>query len=233
MTPDWWFDERQHAGEEHLDRAQVAQYDEKVQFDPSHEVELLLELGLGADDTFVDFCTGTGDVPLAVAEYCDRVVAIDIAEPMLEVARTKVDESDRQGIELVHTGILGYEHAGAPASFAFSKNALHHLPDFWKVEALKTVGDTLEPGGIFRLRDLVYSFDPRDSHERIESWLAQMAASNFTEEELRNHVREEFSTYGFVLESMLESTGFEILDATYSRGFYAAYTCEWQGHRSG
>ena len=229
MTLDWMINERQHAGEEHLDPEQVARYDEKIPFDPSQELELLLELGLTDEDTFVDFGTGTGVVPLAVAGYCERVVAIDISETMLRVAREKIDTKGIQNIDIVHEGIVSYEHEGSPASFVFSKNALHHLPDFWKVEALKTVRNTLEPGGIFRLRDLVYSFDPRDSHESIESWLERMVTTDFTDEELRNHFREEFSTYDFLLESMLEETGFEILDSTYSEGIYAAYTCTWQG----
>jgi putative AdoMet-dependent methyltransferase len=221
--------ERRHAGEEHLDPEQVARYDEKIPFDPSQELELLLELGLDDEDTFVDFGTGTGVVPLAVADYCERVVAIDISETMLDVVREKVDTRGIQNIDIVRDGFVNYDHGGDPTSFAFSKNALHHLPDFWKVEALKTVGDTLEPGGIFRLRDLVYSFDPRDSHESIESWLERMEKTDFTHEELRNHFREEFSTYDFLLESMLEETGFEILDSSYSEGIYAAYTCTWQG----
>jgi SAM-dependent methyltransferase len=170
-----------------------------------------------------------GVVSLAIAEYCDRVVAIDISDAMVDVVRKKANEGGVRNVEPVHAGFVSYEHEGDPASFAFSKNALHHLPDFWKVEALKTVGDTLEPDGIFRLRDLVYSFDPRESHDAIETWLAEMESTDFTDEELRTHFREEFSTYGFLLEAMLEETGFEILDSTYSEGFYAEYTCRWQG----
>jgi putative AdoMet-dependent methyltransferase len=229
MTRDWIVDEHRHAGEEHLDPAQVARYDEKIPFDPSPELDLLVDQGLTDEDTVIDFGAGTGVFSLAVADYCDRVVAIDISETMLDVFREKVEERGVQNVEIVHDGFVRYEHEGDPASFVFSKNALHHLPDFWKVEALKTVGDTLEPGGIFRLRDLVYSFAPQDSHKAVESWLDRMAATDFTEEELRNHFRKEFSTYGFVLESMLEETGFEILDSTYREGFYAAYTCKWRG----
>lgn len=227
MTSQWHIDEIHHAGEEHLDPEQVARYDEKVPFDPSKECELLVEHGLSAEDTVVDFGTGTGEFPLAVADHCERVVAVDVSEPMLDVVREKRDEHDIRNVEVVHDGFVGYEHEGNPAAFVFSKNALHHLPDFWKVEALKTVGETIEPGGIFRLRDLVYSFDPWESHEAVESWLAGMASTDFTETELHAHVREEFSTYDFVLETMLEETGFEILDSSYRDGFYAAYTCRW------
>lgn len=227
MHRKWIFDEQAHAGEEHLDPSQVAQYDEKIPFDPSAEVELLKELGLSRNDTIVDFGTGTGSFPVAVADHCDRVVGIDVSDTMLEVAREKVEARDIQNVEFVHEGWLGYEHEGTSASFVFSKNTLHHLPDFWKVEALKTVGDILHKAGIFRLRDLVYSFDPHRSQEAITTWLEGMESSQFTDDELHRHFREEFSTYGFILESMLEQTGFEIIDVTYRDGFYASYTCRW------
>ena len=229
MTLDWTIDERVHAGEEHVDPAQVAAYDEKIPFDPSHEIEYMLDHGVSDTDTVVDLGTGTGVFPLAAASHCGRVVAVDVSETMVAVVRDRADERGVENLEVVHDGFVSYDHEGEPASYVFSKNALHHLPDFWKVEALKNVGAILEPGGIFRLRDLVYSFDPAESHEAIEDWLAEMEPTAFTDEELRNHFREEFSTYDFLLEPMLEATGFEILETSYSRGFYAAYTCRWTG----
>ena len=229
MSSEWRIDERRHAGEEHLDPEEVARYDEKIPFDPSRELDLLLDLGLSREDTFVDFGAGTGVMALAAAPHCGRVVAVDVSEPMLDRAREKASQDSN--VEFVHDGFVSYGHEGEPAAFAFSKNALHHLPDFWKVEALKNVGSTLEPGGILRLRDLVYSFDPAESHDAIESWLDGMAETTFAEAELHAHFREEFSTYDFIMESMLEKAGFEIVDAAYRDGFYAAYTCRWPGNR--
>lgn len=52
-----------------------------------------------------------------------------------------------------------------------------------------------------------------------------MESTQFTTEKLYRHFRAEFSTYGFILESMLERTGFDIVEATYRDGFYASYTC--------
>ena len=229
MVPEWFFDEHQQAGEEHLDPDQVARYDEKIPFDPSDEIELLQKHGLSTEDTVIDFANGTGEFPLAIAEYCDRVVAVGVSETMLEKARGKVEASEAGNIELVHSGIVSYNHEREPASFVFSKNAFYHLPDFWKVEALKTVGEPLESGGIFRLRDLVYSFKPADSHENIEAWLDGMEPTLFTDEELNNHFRKDFSTNDFLMEPMLEQAGFKILDASYRQGFYASYTCKWHG----
>lgn len=232
MTPEWFIDETLHAGAEHLEEDRVARYDEKIPFDPSREIALLEEYGLSEEDTVVDFGAGTGVFPVAVAERCDRVVAVDVSETMLDAAREKAQSGGVENVEFVHSGIVRYTHDGEPASFVFSKNALHHLPDFWKVEALKTIGATLEPGGVFRFRDLVYSFDPDDSHERIETWLDRMEPTLFTREELTDHFRAEFSTYDFLMEPMLERTGFEVLDASYRDGFYAAYTCKRRGDRN-
>lgn len=225
MRPNWYIDETAHAGAEHLDPDQVASYDEKIPFDADEEVGVLREHGLAEGDTVVDFGTGTGEFPLAAAPHCDRVVGVDASEAMLDVAREKLDATEVTNVDLVRVGMVEYDHEGAPAAAVFSKNALHHLPDFWKVEALKTMYETLEPGGLLRLRDLVYSFDPADSHEEVEAWLEGMEDTQFTETELHRHFREEFSTYDFLMEPMLREAGFEIRTADYRAGFYAAYTC--------
>jgi SAM-dependent methyltransferase len=232
MRSEWMIDEHRHSGDEHLDPEAAARFDDKLPFDPSSEVDILMELGLSSEDTIVDFGTGTGVFPLAVAGHCERVVAVDVSKAMLEVVRERMERSDIRNIETIHEGFLSYDHRGMLASFAFSKDALHHLPDFWKVEALKNVGRTLKDGGIFRLRDFVFSFEPSDSLEEIETWIDENKEStSFTDEEIYRHFREEYSTYGFVLEPMLEQVGFEILESKYAGEFYAEYSCRWQGSR--
>ena len=230
MIPGWIMNEKQNAGEEHLDPEEVARFDEKLPFDPSTEINLLLEFGLSEEDTVVDFGTGTGVFPLAIAEHCNRVVANDVSETMLDVVRRRMETRGIRNIDLVNEGFVSYEHQGESASFVFSKDALHHLPDFWKIEALKTIRETLKDGGIFRLRDFVFSFEPEDSYEKIESWIDEnKEVTSFSEEEIHRHFRDEYSTYGFLLEPMLERVGFEILESTYDGDFYATYTCLWDG----
>ena len=78
----------------------------------------------------------------------------------------------------------------------------------------------LRPGGVFFLRDLVFSFEPHDAESTIEQWLARAAArpeDGWTRAELETHVREEFSTYNWLLEPMLERAGFEIREIKYAR----------------
>jgi hypothetical protein len=62
----------------------------------------------------------------------------------------------------------------------------------------------------------------------VEAWLAGAAESptrGWTRSELEEHMREEHSTFTWLLEPMLERTGFEIRDAEYRGGAYAAYVC--------
>jgi hypothetical protein len=90
-------------------------------------------------------------------------------------------------------------------------DALHQLPDFWKVMALQRIAATLRLGGILRLRDLVYSFDPTEAAGRLNAWLAAAPsdpARGWTADELATHIRAEYSTYSWLLESMLERVGF-------------------------
>lgn len=228
MDADWCIDEREHAGQEHLDADEAAQFDEKLPFDPTSDIELLLDYGLSSADTIIDFGSGTGEFPIAVSPHCAKVIAVDVSESMLTVLAEKLDRQKIENVEIVHDGFLSYEHQDDPVAFAYSKDALHHLPDFWKIEALKQIGHTLQDGGILRLRDFVFSFDTQESRATIDRWIAeQQETTLFSDEEIYMHFRDEYSTYGFLLESMLESVGFDILESTYVDEFYGMYVCEW------
>jgi hypothetical protein len=109
--------------------------------------------------------------------------------------------------------------------------ALHHLPDFWKAVAIARVAEMLRPGGVFRLSDVVYSFAPHDADERIERWISDTMAADvdagWTRAELAEHVRDEHSTFTWLLEPMIERGGFAIVDADYSADqMVARYVCE-------
>lgn len=227
--PGWMIDELAHAGDEHLDPAYVAAYDAKSQTDPSADITLLRSLGMNAASTVVDLGAGTGAFAIAVAPHCRRVVAVDVSPAMLGVLRGTMARRGIANIEPVHAGLLSYEHQGDPADVVYSRNTLHHLPDFWKGIALARIAAMLRPGGILRLHDLVYSFDPTDAPERIEAWLANAPADpaqGFTRADLELHVRTEHSTYTWLLEPLLERAGFAIQQADYRpSGAFAAYVC--------
>lgn len=227
--PAWMIDELAHAGDEHLDPAYVAAYDAKSQVDPTADVALLQSLGMNSDSTVVDLGAGTGTFALAVAPHVRRVVAVDVSPAMLDILRANIARQGIANVEPVHAGLLSYEHQGDPADAVYSRNTLHHLPDFWKGIALSRVAAMLRPGGILRLHDLVYAFDPADAPARIDAWLANAPtdpAQGFTRADLETHVRTEHSTFTWLLEPLLERAGFEIQQAEYRpSGTFAAYTC--------
>lgn len=228
-TPRWFPDEIAHAGAEHLDPDYVLTYDRKAGTDPADEVALFRARGLDETSTIVDLGAGSGAFTLAVAPLCRRVVAVDLSHPMLTHLNESADRRGIANIECIQSGFLTYEHQGDPADFVYSRNALHHLPDFWKAVALERIAAMLKPGGIFRLHDLVYSFDPSEAGERFEAWLATAPddpAQGWTRAELETHIREEHSTFNWLLEPMLERAGFTIDEVSHTTaGVFAAYTC--------
>jgi SAM-dependent methyltransferase len=220
----WYPAEQAHAGPEHLDPEYVAAYDAKTQLDLEEALALLRRSGLAADTTLVDLGCGTGLLAAAAASEARRVVGVDVSPAMLEVARSRSD-----AVEWVEAGFLTYEHEGEPPQLVHSRNALHHLPDFWKGVALARVHALLAPGGVLVLRDLVYDFEPTEADDRLEEWLAGAAetpAEGWTRPELEEHARDEHSTYSWLLEPLLAHAGFEILERDVRRGIYATYVCE-------
>jgi ubiquinone/menaquinone biosynthesis C-methylase UbiE len=189
---------------------------------------LLQHLNLNQSHTLVDLGAGTGTFALAAAGLCRRVVAVDVSRDMLAVLREKLERSGIANVESVQGGFLSYNHHGEPADFVYSRHALHHLPDFWKAIALVRIAAILKPGGVLYLRDLVYSFNPDEAEAAIESWLGGAstdARSGWTRAELETHLREEYSTFNWLLEPMIERAGFTIRDGQHHNSIYSAYTC--------
>lgn len=218
------------AGPEHLDASYVAAYDQKAGFDPGPDIEALRGRGLGADSTLIDFGAGTGTLAVAAASVCKRVVAVDVSPAMIGAIRAKTDGAETANVECVQAGFLSYEHTGEAPDFIYTRNALHHLPDFWKGIALSRIAALLAPGGTLQLRDLVFSFDLSDAAEGVERWLQSSAADRpeegWTREELEAHLREEYSTFTWLLEPLIEAAGFKIDTAEHaSVGAYANYIC--------
>jgi hypothetical protein len=85
----------------------------------------------------------------------------------------------------------------------------------------------VRPSGVCRLSDVVFSFEPSEAADRIEAWCATDGldgGDEWTRAELEEHVRDEGSTYTWLLEPMIERCGFHIEEAAYSEdGILAAY----------
>jgi SAM-dependent methyltransferase len=226
---EWLPDELAGAGAEHLDATYISTYDQKAGFDPSEDVELLRGLGLGAASTIVDLGAGTGTFALAAALHCRRVIAVDVSPAMVDWLRRRIESMSTQNVEVALAGLLSYRHVGEPPDFVYTRNALHHLPDFWKAVALSHVAAMLRPGGVLRVRDLIYSFDLPEVEDRIERWLENASpdtATGWTRSELAAHVRDEHSTFAWLFEEMLDRAGFNVEDVKHSATqTYSAYVC--------
>ncbi|TDE11895.1 class I SAM-dependent methyltransferase [Jiangella asiatica] len=224
--PGWMLDELASAGRENLDPEHVRRYDAKEDAGAPAEVRLLQDLGLGPDAHVVDLGAGTGQFTLAVAAVCARVTAVDVSPVMLELLRSKVAAAGATNVHTVRAGFLSYEHPGH-ADVVYSRLALHHLPDFWKAVALCRVRAMLRPGGLLRLSDVVFAFDPADTEQRVEAWCASIegvTADDWVRADAEEHVRDEHSTFTWLLEPVIVRAGFDIEDATYSPdGVQAAY----------
>ena len=225
----WMLDEVASAGRENLDAVHVARYDGKEDAGAAREIALLGEWGLGPGAVVVDIGAGTGQFALAVAPRCERVVAVDVSPVMLEALRARVEAAGLGNVDVVRAGFLSYEPRGRPADFVYSRLALHHLPDFWKGVALSRIHRMLRPGGVLRLFDVVYDFEPAEAVDRIEAWCATGSAEaqvegDWTRAELEEHVRDEQSTFTWLLEPLIRRCGFTIERAEHSEdGISAAY----------
>ena len=222
-------DELAHAGPEHLDPAFVAGYDRKQGYpDPAEDLAAFEAHGLGADSTVVDLGAGAGQFALAAARRFGHVVAVDVSPAMLTALRERSAAAGLANLDCVRAGFLSYQHQGPPADGVYTRNALHQLPDFWKALALDRIARMLRPGGVLRLRDLIYDFRPADVERIFQDWFDNAAtdpADGYTGADYAEHIRTEFSTFRWLLEPMLAAAGFEILTVEFERHLYGAYTC--------
>ena len=232
MDETWMLDELAHAGPEHLDEGFIAGFDRKQGYpDPEADIAAFEARGLGRHSTVVDFGAGTGQFAVPATARFGRVIAVDVSAAMLGALRAKArataGEDGRSRLECVRGGFLSYRPA-EPVDGVYTRNALHQLPDFWKVTALRRIAGMLRPGGVLRLLDLVYDFDPGETDAVFGDWFANAAtdpAAGYTAADYAEHIRTEHSTFRWLLEPMLAATGFEVADVSYERRLYGAYTC--------
>ena len=144
---------------------------------------------------------------------------------MLKHIERECNNQNIQSVSLHHRGFLAYDHKGQ-ADWIISRYALHHLPDAWKQVALMRVSEMLGPSGRFFLRDVIFWFSPSDYEAQVSEWIARMShTSGYNGSDFAMHLRAEYSTYAWIMEGMLERSGFVIESAAYPSTMYAEYVC--------
>jgi putative AdoMet-dependent methyltransferase len=228
MSAQWVLDEFRQVGIDFESPEEVASYDERQGDDPAEDDELLDRLDARAGQVLVDLGAGTGSLSLRAARRGLTVHAVDISTAMLDRIRLKADRAGMPGIQLHHAGFLTYRQAAPGADFVVTRFALHHLPDFWKGVALLRVKVMLRPGGHALIRDVVFSFALPDYVRGVEAWISEVAredGSGWSREAFETHVRDEHSTYGWIMEGLIERAGLRIVNAHYDSDAYAEYLC--------
>ena len=225
-TFDWWYDDRRQVGLDFEDEAQVATYDARQGGAAERDRALLQTLGLSANMAMADIGCGTGILVCEAALMCRSAVGIDVSAAMLAAARSRGERLGCANLRFERAGFLSFEVADRSFDLITTKNALHHLPDFWKALALSRMHAALRPGGRLYIRDVMFADPPYRLAAAAESWIDWMTANTgYSREEGAAHVRDEHSTFAWVIDRLLADCGFRVVERSQD-GVYGAFVAE-------
>jgi ubiquinone/menaquinone biosynthesis C-methylase UbiE len=129
---------------------------------------------LPVDVEILDLGTGTAQIPIELCRQSPeaRVVAIDLAEHMLELARRNVAAASLSGqIELRRVDAKRLPFADDSFVAVMSNSIMHHIP-----EPRAALADALrvlrKPGGLIFIRDLARPYDDADVTRLVSIYAA-------------------------------------------------------------
>ena len=226
----WQYDENIQVGIDYQDISNVQTYDEemaKFRDVEKEATDIIKTICLEKDQSLLEIGTGTGHFSIEAARHCDNVYAIDISSTMIDYAKQKAQTMGIDNISFIQSGFLSYEHDGDHLDVIVSNIAFHHLPDFWKMVALKRIYRLLKKGGTFYLHDVIFSFPIEEYDSKINNWIDSLKENVGVDfaEEAEMHIKEEFSTFDWIIEEMLHISGFTF-EIHHKDDFFAAYCCK-------
>ncbi|MCC8962035.1 class I SAM-dependent methyltransferase [Bradyrhizobium sp. Pear76] len=219
LARDWYYTQRRQVG---LDTAVASIYDVSEDSDVRARQALTM-LGVKPGWRIADIGCGNGVLATEAALIGAEVDAIDISPAMIGLA--EIYARDRKAkIRTQPAGLLSFAYQPNSYDLIVSEFTLHHLPDFWKAVALSRIFNALKPGANFYLRDMVFVSMPDGVDRDVEGW-ADFSIKNhdFERESVMTHMRDEYSTFGWVMERMLTETGFTLVAADYHAPLHGTY----------
>jgi 2-polyprenyl-3-methyl-5-hydroxy-6-metoxy-1,4-benzoquinol methylase len=218
LARDWYYNERRRIG---LDRA-VASIGASDDTDQRVH-DTLAMLGVKKGWRIADIGCGNGILACEAAMMGADVDAIDISPDMLTLAELNA-RNRRVPIRTRSSGLLSFAYEPNSYDLIVSEFTLHHLPDFWKAVALSRIHAALKPGAVFYLRDIVFVSMPGGCERDVEQWADfNIKNHDFDRDSVVTHMRDEYSTFGWVIERMLTETGFTLVSADYHAPMHGTY----------
>ena len=219
LARDWYYNERGRIG---LEPAVASIYDRNDDSDLRARAALTM-LGVQKGWRVADIGCGNGVLATEAALMGAEVDAVDISPAMLALA--EVYARDRRApVRTQSAGLLSFVYQPNSYDLIVSEFTLHHLPDFWKAVALARIFAALKPGANFYLRDIVFVSMPDGSERGVEQWADfNIKNHDFARDSVVTHMRDEYSTFGWVMERMLTEVGFALVSADYHAPLHGTY----------
>jgi ubiquinone/menaquinone biosynthesis C-methylase UbiE len=128
--------------------------------------------------TILDVGTGTARIPIELCRTDSNasVLAVDLSEPMLAIARVNVEaanQADRIRLEKVDAKGLAYPDGSFEA--VVSNSIIHHIPD--PRAAMAEMARLVAPGGTLFCRDLARPASVEELEELVEKHTIGESAS--------------------------------------------------------
>jgi ubiquinone/menaquinone biosynthesis C-methylase UbiE len=205
----------------------VARYDRNQGTDAARDNALLDRLGVGAGIRLVDLACGTGSLVVEAARRGADAHGVDVAEEMLAFTRRRAADAGVV-VSLHRAGFLSYRHDAPAADVVTIRSALHQLPEFWKQAALLEIARYVRPGGLLYVWDMVFSFPPAEYAEQVQRMIDELGrpdGEGFSRADFETHVREEFSTYAWIIEGLLDRAGFTVEETAFPRPTHGEFVC--------
>lgn len=130
----------------------------------------LLAAGFQGDDT-LDLGTGTARIPIELCQRDEdcRVMAVDLAAHMLDLARYNVEIAGLiERIQLEKIDAKGLPFQDEMFGCVMSNSIVHHIPD--PRVALQEAHRVLAPGGLIFVRDLMRPLDEATLRSLVETY---------------------------------------------------------------
>lgn len=167
---------RQHM-QRQLEPEVMDTWEEAIEYDAMDFTEVntafvteALSLGIPTQALVLDAGTGTGRIPVLMSQQQPswQIIAIDLAENMLQIAAGHVQNNGLQAqisLELVDAKHLPYEDSSF--DLVVSNSLVHHLPD--PLPFLQELQRVIKPHGAILLRDLFRPDDDATINTLVDS----------------------------------------------------------------